>query len=91
MVIGGIHGDEISGIEMAKELAEYKIAKGSLIIIPEANKEAVKNGNRTEYYMQDLNRSFFQNNNDRASKIAQEITKMCIRDRDYHMKLGTDL
>lgn len=76
MIIGGIHGDEISGIEMAKELAEYKISKGTLIIIPEANKEAVKNGNRTEYYMQDLNRSFFQNNNDRASKIAQEITKV---------------
>lgn len=76
MVIGGIHGDEISGIEKAREFKEYKISKGTLVIIPEANKEAVRNGNRTEYYMQDLNRSFFQNNNDKSSKKAQEIIKV---------------
>lgn len=73
MIIAGIHGDEISGIEKARELKEYKISKGTLVIIPEANKEAVKNGNRTEYYMEDLNRTFFQNNNDKASEIAKEI------------------
>ena len=76
MIIGGIHGDEISGIEKAREFKEYKISKGTLVIIPEANKEAVRNGNRTEYYMQDLNRSFFQNNNDKSSKKAQEIIKV---------------
>lgn len=76
MIIGGIHGDEISGVEKARELKEYKISKGTLIIIPEANKEAVKNGNRTEYYMEDLNRTFFQNNNDKSSKIAKEIIKV---------------
>lgn len=76
MIIGGIHGDEISGIEKTREFKEYKISKGTLVIIPEANKEAVRNGNRTEYYMQDLNRSFFQNNNDKSSKKAQEITKV---------------
>ncbi len=76
MIIGGIHGDEISGVEKVRELKEYKISKGTLIIIPEANKEAVKNGNRTEYYMEDLNRTFFQNNNDKSSKIAKEIIKV---------------
>lgn len=76
MIISGIHGDEISGIEKTREFKEYKISKGTLITIPEANKEAVRNGNRTEYYIQDLNRSFFQNNNDKSSKKAQEIIKV---------------
>ncbi|MDU1911150.1 succinylglutamate desuccinylase/aspartoacylase family protein [Fusobacterium sp.] len=76
MVIAGIHGDEISGIEKAKELKEYKVSRGTLIIIPEANKEAVKSGNRTEYYMKDLNRTFFQNSNDKTSKITKEIVKV---------------
>ena len=89
IIISGIHGDEKSGIDKALELIEYEILKGTLIIIPEANKEAVKNGNRTEYYMQDLNRSFFQNNIDKSSKIANEIIKVVQKYKpdlilDYH-------
>lgn len=59
MVVGGIHGDEISGIELTDELNDIRLSNGSLVLLPRANREAVKNGNRTEYYMEDLNRAFF--------------------------------
>lgn len=73
MVVGGIHGDEISGIEMTRELEKRTLSKGSLLLIPEANREAVKNGNRTEYYMEDLNRAFFYKKDEKTFKITQEI------------------
>ena len=73
MVIGGIHGDEISGIEMTRELEKRTLSKGSLLLIPEANREAVKNGNRTEYYMEDLNRAFFYRKDEKTFKITKEI------------------
>lgn len=73
MVIGGIHGDEISGIEKIRELEKRTLSKGSLLLIPEANREAVKNGNRTEYYMEDLNRAFFYRKDEKTFKITKEI------------------
>ena len=73
MVVGGIHGDEISGIEMTRELEKRTLSKGSFLLIPEANREAVKNGNRTEYYMSDLNRAFFYKKDEKSFKITQEI------------------
>lgn len=73
MVVSGIHGDEISGIEMTRELEKRALSKGSLLLIPEANKEAVKNKNRTEYYMSDLNRAFFYKKDEKSFKITQEI------------------
>lgn len=73
MVISGIHGDEISGIEITDELKNMKLSKGSLILLPKANEEAVKNGNRTEYYMEDLNRAFFYKKDEKTFKITCEI------------------
>lgn len=73
MVISGIHGDEISGIEITDELKNMKLSRGSLILLPKANEEAVKNGNRTEYYMEDLNRAFFYKKDEKTFKITCEI------------------
>ena len=76
MIISGIHGDERSGIETNFELTKYIPPVGTLIIVPEANLPASKNGNRTEYYMEDLNRVFFQSYTDFSSQIATEITEL---------------
>ncbi len=80
MIISGIHGDEISGIEMTKKIiAESnikKLSKDSFVIIPEANKEAVKHNNRTEYYMEDLNRAFYYKRDEKTFKITTEIIEV---------------
>lgn len=79
MVVGGIHGDEISGIELTDELNDIRLSNGSLVLLPRANREAVKNGNRTEYYMEDLNRAFFYPKDEKTSKITYEIISVIER------------
>jgi|GEM_PF-1540708 len=72
-VIAGIHGDERSSIEFTEELKEYKPKKGTIIVIPQAYKEAVKKGIRAEYYDTDLNRVFFKEGKGKTPDIAKEI------------------
>jgi len=56
LIIGGIHGDETSTIEAAEEYTKAKIEKGTLIVIPKANRPAVtKNVRMLDY---DMNRLF---------------------------------
>lgn len=69
-IIAGIHGNEVAGIETAKELAECIPEKGRLIVLPMANKPAYENNLRTMQYMEDLNRNFPGNN---AGNITQKL------------------
>lgn len=56
-VIGGIHGNERGGVEAAHLLKEYAIDRGTLVVIPEANRIAVERG--TNHGPRgDLNRQF---------------------------------
>lgn len=88
LIIAGIHGDEISGIIKVKELKKYTPQKGSILLIPEANKEAVSNNNRTEYYMDDLNRVFFKKGDNKTHQKAREIVKII---KNYNPILILDL
>jgi len=42
MVIGGVHGDEPGGYMAADRLVKWRITKGTLAVIPEAHKEAIR-------------------------------------------------
>lgn len=75
-VISGIHGDERSSIEFLEMKKNIEIEKGTLILIPRAYEDAVAQNVRTEYFTTDLNRSFLKNNNDKTSKISQEIIEL---------------
>ncbi|MFY9444279.1 MAG: succinylglutamate desuccinylase/aspartoacylase family protein [Bacillota bacterium] len=57
LVVGGLRGGEPSGVEVAKELLDWEIEKGTLYVLPEANKQAVEAGKK---YVEsgDLNRQF---------------------------------
>lgn len=57
VVVGGIHGNERGGIEAAHLATEYTIDRGTLVVIPEANKPAVKRDNN-HGPNGDLNRQF---------------------------------
>ncbi|WP_247000726.1 succinylglutamate desuccinylase/aspartoacylase family protein [Halosolutus gelatinilyticus] len=57
MVFGGVHGDERSGIVVARQVAEWRPDAGTLVVVPETNRVAVENGER-EGVDGDLNRHF---------------------------------
>lgn len=46
MILGGVHGNEVGGIEGAHVATEYDLPAGRLVVIPEANKPAVEEGTR---------------------------------------------
>jgi len=59
MIMAGVHGDELAGIEALKQYMEnIKLERGTVIIIPEANKEAIKHRVRAISQEEDLNRNY---------------------------------
>ncbi|NKE37473.1 thioredoxin [Natronococcus sp. JC468] len=42
VVLGGVHGSELSGIEAAHAVREWQFDQGTLVVIPEANAAAVR-------------------------------------------------
>jgi predicted deacylase len=57
-IIGGTHGNEPAGCRTAQELLKLKPDRGKLIIIPAANRRAVKENRREIPGEGDLNRCF---------------------------------
>lgn len=57
VVTGGVHGNEFAGIEAAREIAEWELESGRLVVVPEANAVAVDRGAYTSP-AGDLNRQF---------------------------------
>lgn len=60
MIVGGVHGSETAGYRAANKVKDYSIKKGTLIVIPEANKLAIEAGRRSAPGGSDLNRQFPQ-------------------------------
>ncbi|MFW6149160.1 MAG: succinylglutamate desuccinylase/aspartoacylase family protein [Atribacterota bacterium] len=59
MIMAGVHGDELAGIEALKQYMEdIKLERGTVIIIPEANKEAIEHRVRALSPEEDLNRNY---------------------------------
>lgn len=58
MVIGGVHGDEPAGYLAADIIAQWSIDRGTLLVLPRANIQAVETGTRYPPEARDLNRSF---------------------------------
>lgn len=77
LIIGGVHGDETAGIKAAEKMIGYKPNKGKIVLIPKANIAACNSNSRTEYYMEDLNRSFIGCEFGNSTQVlAWEITKV---------------
>ena len=56
-VVGGMHGDERSGYLAAERLLEWSLPAGRLVVIPRANRVAIRRGERHGEHG-DLNRQF---------------------------------
>ena len=76
LISGGVHGDEINGIDIAKKLLEafdqgLELIRGAVIVIPLVNIYGFLSNSRTFPDGRDLNRSFPGNNKGSlASRIA---------------------
>jgi len=46
MVIGGFHGDEMAGYLAARRLLDWQVTRGMLIVLPEANPQAIRRRER---------------------------------------------
>jgi len=57
MIVGGVHGNETAGYKAAAQVKDYSIEKGTLLVIPQANKRAVAAHTR-DIGGADLNRDF---------------------------------
>jgi hypothetical protein len=80
LILGGIHGDEINGIEIVRQtVAEdllSQITRGTLIVIPLLNIYGFINFTRDVHDGKDINRSFpGHTNGSLASRVARIITK----------------
>ena len=42
VVIGGVHGDEIAGYRAAEQLVHWTVTGGTLVVLPDAHKEAIR-------------------------------------------------
>lgn len=60
MVVGGVHGNEPAGYETARKIAKYSVKRGTLLVLPEANKLAIEAKRRYASGQSDLNRCFPQ-------------------------------
>ena len=78
LIMSGVHGNELAGIQATKELVKkLKLNKGTVIVIPEVNKAACENCLRTLPSEEDLNRIFPGDYTSQGIyKLAGEIFKV---------------
>jgi hypothetical protein len=82
MVVGGVHGNEKAGYTAARKISEYKVSRGTLLVIPEANKLAIKANRRAAPGYSDLNRSFPQSSSQTPKTVLSRAIYKAIQDYD---------
>lgn len=87
LLTGGIHGDEINGVEIVRNIISKRINKpkiGAIICIPILNIFGFLNGKREFPDGRDLNRSFPGiKNGSLASRVAYKFSKEVLPHVDY--------
>jgi predicted deacylase len=80
MVVGGMHGDGTAGYKAARQMINYSIEKGVLLVLPEANKRAVALNQRMVPGGLDLNRIFPQTDSEiPGNTLAREIQNTLLK------------
>ncbi len=93
LITAAIHGDEINGVEIVRQLIARKINKpkrGSIICIPILNVFGFLNGDRSFPDGRDLNRVFpGTKTGSLASRVAYHFTKKVLPHADYCLDFHT--
>lgn len=82
MVVGGVHGNETAGYKAADIVKDYSITRGTLLVLPEANKLAVDQHRRYAKGGSDLNRDFPQRSNESADNTLSKAIYKVVKDYD---------
>ena len=94
LILAGVHGDEINGIQVVRRLLESKvfekIKRGSIIAVPLLNIYGFINYNRDVPDGKDVNRSFpGSSSGSLASRVASVLTKKILPHVDYAIDMHT--
>ncbi len=94
LVLAGVHGDEINGIEFVRRTLEsdlyHSLKMGNIIVIPVLNVYGFINFNRYVPDGKDVNRSFPGTlSGSLASRIARTLTKYILPHVDYILDFHT--
>lgn len=93
LLTGGVHGDEINGVEVVRQVIAKKINKpkrGTIICIPILNIFGFLNANRAFPDGRDLNRVFPGNKSGSlASRVAYHFTNQILPHADYVLDFHT--
>ncbi len=93
LLTAGIHGDEINGVEIVRQLIAKKMnkpKKGTIICIPILNIFGFLNANRVFPDGRDLNRAFpGSKKGSLASRVAYHFTKQILPHADYCLDFHT--
>lgn len=93
LLTAGIHGDEINGVEIVRQLIARKLNKprrGTIICIPILNVFGFLNGDRSFPDGRDLNRVFpGTKSGSLASRVAYHFTKKVLPHADYCLDFHT--
>ncbi|WP_458209070.1 succinylglutamate desuccinylase/aspartoacylase family protein [Haladaptatus sp. NG-SE-30] len=92
MVVGGMHGDEPNGYTAANKIKEWTVDAGKLVVLPEANVEAIQAGDRCYNGDTDLNRQF-PSGEEPTTALAREIWDVVVTEDidflwDLHSSYG---
>lgn len=72
VIIGGVHGNEPAGYLAARKLVKWKIGRGTLVVMPDAHREAIRRNARG--YPANMNRMFpGKADGDAMQRLAYEI------------------
>jgi hypothetical protein len=82
MVVGGTHGNEPAGYRAARLIKNYTVKKGTLLVLPEANRIAVQNNTRNAPGVGDLNRSFPKTKSDKPDDPLARAIWQVVKDYD---------
>lgn len=94
LIMGGVHGDEINGVEIVRRAIVHKmfegLTSGTVIAVPLLNVYGFINFSRDASEGKDVNRSFPGNvNGSLASRVARAVTKNILPLIDFGLDFHT--
>ncbi len=82
MIVGGVHGSETAGYTAAAQIKKWTIDKGTLLVLPEANKLAIEIDRRYVGSEGDLNRAFPRSSKEKADNTLSRAIWSAIKQYD---------
>lgn len=82
LIVGGVHGNETAGYTAADKVTQWQVKKGTLLVLPEANKLAIDKKVRYLSSEGDLNRDFPQSSTQSADNALSKAIWAAVKKYD---------